>query len=117
MLLKYIFYHYTLFSNYSNFLSISQNSVILVWLERFEGVKFKSEKKKIQKEKIIKGKDFAFLLEQKSKSFVMSIIEKKKLIFFGSIVMSNSLEVIFVKKKRFLPFFAIFWPKHFSHNC
>ena len=38
------FYRWTLFSNYCNFLSIFQNSLILVRLERFQGVKFKSEK-------------------------------------------------------------------------
>ena len=31
--------------------------------------------------------------------------------------MGNSLEVIFAQKRRFLPFFALIWPKIFSHNC
>ena len=40
------FYHCTLFPNYCNFLSICQNSIILVRLGRFQGVLCKFEKKK-----------------------------------------------------------------------
>ena len=83
-----------------------------MWLEKLQEVKFKSEKKKKKKKKKIKKwkrrkvKNKAFLLEQKPKFFVMSIIEKF-LKCFRSKVMGNSLEVIFVK---ITPFFAIFCP-------
>ena len=59
--------------NYCNFLSICQISIILVWLERFQGVKFKSEKIRFKNKKRIrwKGKSFAFLLERKPESFAI----------------------------------------------
>ena len=48
------------FSNYCNFLSTCQNSIILVRLERFQGVKFKSEKERFKNEKEEKVKILCF---------------------------------------------------------
>ena len=132
VLLKYVFYYCTLLSNYCNFLSICQNSIILVWLQRFQKVeqfckikskserrRFGNEKEKHEKIQLLfkQPKILHFYWNENLKLLWCQLSKKFWKISFGFEVMGSSLEVIFAKKHRFLLFFALVWPKNFSYNC
>ena len=86
------FYHWTLFSNYCNFLSIFQNSLILVRLERFQRVKFKSEK--------------FFLKEPDEKVRILHFYwsENLKTWIFGNINYQNIIQKSFLDQQVWLKF-------------
>ena len=64
--------------------------MILIWLERFQGVKFKSEKRRFKnkKEEYEKVKTLYFHWAQKPKSFAISTIKT----FFKNLFWINSYD-------------------------
>ena len=106
VLLKYVFYHCELFSNYFNFLSIYQNSIISIQtfqcgqkdFKKWNNfLKIKSERRRFKNEKEFeKLKVFYFYLNKKLNALRCQLSKKK-----------NSLEVIFPKNNNL---FALFCP-------